>query len=196
MVDLCQFMNIFIVTPPIRKPDFLVAWENKYNGHNLIIIEDHKTQEIVTPRFKNIPTKRFMWRNIHADLGKNEWIFSRRNDVIRYYGFWKIHEMVEDVIVAPDDDCYPVKNKHVSRHIYNLSLHPSSEWFTTSPYPQVLFSCGFSYKIRNSFKTFVEFIPKEYLFPTSSMNLALKRQATPYVYYPLEDHPFRRAVEL
>ena len=142
-------MNVFVVIPTIRSLDFLKEWAGEFTNCHLVIVEDHKKQEIKTPTNGFLSVRHLTWRHIREDFGKDEWIFPRQNAGIRSYGFWKAHAAGADVIITLDDDCYPAEKDFVKKHLANLASSAPDSWFSTFPNPDYMFTRGFPYGIRN-----------------------------------------------
>jgi reversibly glycosylated polypeptide / UDP-arabinopyranose mutase len=147
--------NVSIVIPTIRSLSFLDKWGDEFLGCSLIVVEDHKTQEIPTPTGKFNQVHHFVWEDISRDFGKDEWIFSRKNAGIRSYGFWKAHQLGADVIITLDDDCYPAEDKLVKKHLNNLNTKAPEKWFSTFPHPDFNYTRGFPYQNRNKYKAVI-----------------------------------------
>jgi hypothetical protein len=137
--------EIFVVIPTIRTLDFLKSWKDEFRDCTGIIVEDHKTKEIPTPKgvFKKV--HHYSWKDIDTDLGKNSWIIPRKAAAIRSYGFLKSHQLGADVIVTLDDDCYPYEEGFIQKHVKNLSEIVPDHWFPTNPFPGYWFTRGFPY---------------------------------------------------
>lgn len=140
---------MFLVIPTIRNLDFLSEWNSLLSQTHLLIVEDHKDREISPPATGFLSVSHFSWKDIVADFGKDEWIFSRKNAGIRTYGFWKAYEAGADVIITLDDDCYPVDRDFVVQHLENLNTKAPEGWFPTFPDRRFVFTRGFPYGIRN-----------------------------------------------
>lgn len=148
--------NIFLIIPTIRTLDFLTEWKDAFKACHILIIEDHQTQEIPTP--KKLPClsiQHYTWEDIKNDFGKHEWIFSRKNAGIRSYGFWKAYQQGADIIITIDDDCYPVDKDFVDQHIQNLSLKSPKKWINTYPHRGHMFTRGFPYNIRDAYPVII-----------------------------------------
>jgi hypothetical protein len=78
---------------------------------NLIIVEDNpqRTFDIKKDSYKFV-INHYAWEDIEKDLGKDSWIIPRRTSAIKSYGFWKAYQENSDLIIALDDDCYPIEN--------------------------------------------------------------------------------------
>ena len=142
-------MKVFVVIPTIRSLDFLSFWEGTLSSTTLVVIEDHKTKEIPTPRGKYQSIHHFSWIDIARDFGDDEWIFSRQNAGIRSYGFWKAYTLGADVIITLDDDCFPVDRDFVEQHAANLSSSAPEGWTNTYPHREFVFTRGIPYHVRN-----------------------------------------------
>jgi hypothetical protein len=109
-------MKISIVVPTIRENStkrFLSEWESVFEEHkiHLVVIEDNpeKTFDIKEKYYK-FEISHYSWEDIEKDLGKDSWIIPRRTSAIKSYGFWKAYQIKSDLIIALDDDCYPIEN--------------------------------------------------------------------------------------
>lgn len=142
-------MNIAVVIPTIRSLDFLSEWKGQFADCQLIIVEDHPTQQIETPRGDFKKVDHYCWQSIHSDFGDDEWIFPRQNAGIRTYGFWKAYSAGADIIITLDDDCYPTGDGFVQTHVENLRSNAPTDWFPTFPHPNYMYTRGFPYDIRN-----------------------------------------------
>jgi len=147
--------KVFIVIPTIRSLSFLTEWKDAFKETNLIIVEDHKTQEIAAPNKGFQAIYHYTWENIKKDFGKDEWIFSRKNAGIRSYGFWKSYTLSADIIITLDDDCYPAEEGFIEKHIDNLSASSPNKWTTTYPYPEFMFTRGIPRSVRNKNTTVI-----------------------------------------
>jgi hypothetical protein len=143
--------KVFLVIPTIRDLVFLKSWKNEFMDCNLIAVEDGGKKDVKIPNnhFKSIT--HFGWNDIDRDLGKDNWIISRRNAGIRSYGFLKAYQMGADIIITLDDDCYPDDVDFVYKHLRNLRLKMPGAWFTTYPNPKWMYTRGFPYRIRKMF---------------------------------------------
>jgi reversibly glycosylated polypeptide / UDP-arabinopyranose mutase len=148
-------MNISLVIPTIRSLSFLDVWGDILSSCNLVIVEDHQTQEITLPKRKYQSVSHYTWGDIRKDFGKDEWIFSRHNAGIRSYGFWKAYEQGADIIITLDDDCYPVDKDFLRQHQKNLTLSAPESWITTFPHPDFVFTRGIPYTIRDTYPVMI-----------------------------------------
>ena len=142
-------MNIALVIPTIRTLSFLSAWKSLLSPCHLIIVEDHERKTITLPKTKFRSVSHYSWEDICHDFGTDEWIFSRHNAGIRSYGFWKAYKTGADIIITIDDDCYPVDEDFLQRHIAHLSLRAPTNWVGTFPHPDFLYTRGFPYTVRS-----------------------------------------------
>lgn len=141
--------KVFLVIPTIRDLKFLKSWGNNFGKCHLIIVEDRPKPKIKTKNLKVKSVHHFSWQDIDKDLGKDNWIISRKNAGIRNYGFWKANQMGADVIITLDDDCYPAENNFVEKHLDNLNFKTAEDWFPTYPDPEWIYTRGFPYSVRN-----------------------------------------------
>ncbi len=108
-------MKISVVVPTIRENSirrFIGEWEEVFDKYkiNLIIIEDNPIKSFEINKNLKFPIFHYSWEDIEKDLGKDSWIIPRRTSAIKSYGFWKAYQMKSDMIIALDDDCYPLEN--------------------------------------------------------------------------------------
>lgn len=142
-------MKTFLVIPTTRDLSFLAEWGDEFRDCHLVVVEDHPTQQLPTPKGNHQGVYHLTWKNIKQDFKKNEWIFSRHNAGLRCYGFWKAYQLGADSIVTIDDDCYPADKNFIATHITNLSLRAPTGWTTTYPHPDFVFTRGVPYTIRD-----------------------------------------------
>lgn len=142
-------MKLFLVIPTIRNLNFLKSWSGQFSKTNLIVVEDAKSKSVKIPDagFKSVV--HFSWEDINQEMGKNAWIFSRKNSGIRSYGFWKAYNLGADVILTLDDDCYPAGDDFVNGHLDNLNYKTPQRWVNTYPDPKWMYSRGFPYSVRD-----------------------------------------------
>jgi hypothetical protein len=138
-----------LVIPTIRNLDFLSAWGSQFTDCALIVVEDDFERTVQFSAKQFAQTDHFCWADISRELGDDEWIISRKNAGIRSYGFWKAWQMGADVIVTIDDDCYPVSEGFVERHLQNLNFLAPERWVNTYPDPRWMFTRGMPYGNRN-----------------------------------------------
>jgi len=140
-------MEVSVVVPTIRESSilrFLNEWRKIFEKENvnLIIIEDNpqKTFNIPSNTYK-FTINHYSWEDIEIDLGEDSWIIPRRTSAIKSYGFWKAYQKKADLIIALDDDCYPIENyiKNFQKgnliQIYKKNLFENKfkelSWFST-----------------------------------------------------------------
>ncbi len=148
-------MKIFLVIPTIRSLDFLVAWSDAFADCHVLIVEDGPKKTIRVPHVPQKEILHYCWQDIRDDFGRNEWIFSRKNAGIRSYGFWKAHEFGADIIITLDDDCYPIEEAFVQKHVDNLSRSAPHGWVTTYPHPDFIYTRGIPYEIRDAYPAMI-----------------------------------------
>lgn len=141
--------KVFVVIPTIRSLRFLTAWQNQFQDCYGLIVEDHRQKEIVTPQKFFKKTYHYSWNDIDRELGKESWIVPRKNAGIRNYGFYKAYKLGADVIITLDDDCFPVEENFIQKHLNNLDFKAATDWFPTYPDPIYMYTRGFPYSIRN-----------------------------------------------
>lgn len=111
MVDLNK---IAIVVPTIRENSikrFIFEWRKIFEKYkiSLIIVEDNPTKTFDINLKEKFKIYHYSWKDIEKDLGKDSWIIPRRTSAIKSYGFWKAYQLKSDIIIALDDDCYPLE---------------------------------------------------------------------------------------
>jgi hypothetical protein len=145
--------DVYLVVPTIRDLAFFAEWGNAFQGCHLLIVEDREKKTVTLPHQNFRSITHVCWKDIEADFGNDEWIFSRHNAGIRSYGFWKAWKAKADVVITLDDDCYPVgdSSTFVRQHLDNLSFSAPEKWFATYPDPQWMFTRGFPYGAREKF---------------------------------------------
>ncbi|HUC94798.1 MAG TPA: hypothetical protein VMR19_02260 [Candidatus Saccharimonadales bacterium] len=141
-------IKVFIVIPTIRNLYFLKAWKNEFTKCHSIIIEDGNDKTVNTDNLNFASVSHLTYKDIVKDFGGKSWIFSRKNAGIRSYGFWRAYKAGADVIITLDDDCYPDDSDFVDKHIKNLALKSSTDWFPTYPNPKWIYTRGFPYDAR------------------------------------------------
>lgn len=139
--------DIYIVVPTIRESSilrFLDEWKKLFEKYRitLIIVEDNP-QKSFNIRLNDYKFKiiHYCWSDIDNDLGKNSWIFPRRSSAIKSFGFYKSYQLGAEMIIALDDDCYPIeryisgfnKKDFIKSHYENLFLKNVNEdkWIST-----------------------------------------------------------------
>lgn len=144
-----KLKKVFLVIPTIRDLDFLNEWGEEFKDCHLIVVEDRDKKSIKVGKtfLKNI--SHFCWKDIKDDFGKGEWMFSRKNAGIRSYGFWKAYGMGADVVLTLDDDCFPVEEEYVKKHLDNLFFKGAKDWTATYPDPKWMYTRGIPYKVRD-----------------------------------------------
>lgn len=129
--------SIHVVVPTIREASikrFIAEWDSCFAARQvrLIVVEDNPERMFdIDAARHGFPVMHCCWQDIEADLGRDEWIISRRDSAIKCYGFWKACQQEADVIIALDDDCYPLSNHRnavdhdfLGTHLARLSGEP------------------------------------------------------------------------
>ena len=202
-------MNVLVV-PTIREnsiKSFMGAWDFS-QWDKVIIIEDNpeKTFSIGSE------CEHFSWKEIEEDLGKDAWIFSRRDSGIRCYGFLKAYQEGADYYFTLDDDCSPTEYDHCKEHIKNMEQCP--KWIESVPnyrtrglpyrnygkVDNVVMSVGLwegvpdfdcihslAAKVPDNFKPpkYTRILANNQYVPICGMNLAFKKEIAPACYFPL-----------
>ena len=114
-------IKISIIVPTIREGSikrFISEWQKLFGKYkvNLIIVEDNPTKTFDINLNEKFNIFHYSWEDIEKDLRKDSWIIPRRTSAIKSYGFWKAYQMNSDMIIALDDDCYPLE-----RYIKNFN---------------------------------------------------------------------------
>lgn len=206
-------MKIYIVVPTIREKnitEFLVAWEKELKDYIIIIIEDNPQK---TFNINKSNVLHFSWEDIDNELKEKSWIIPRRTDCIRSYGYYKAYKLGADIIITLDDDCFPLDEYFVDKHIASLTKGNENAWesslenlkprgvpyFNLNRNNECLLNHGMwegipDYDavtqlnlIRLNLKTewVDKTISKGKYFPMCGMNLAWKRELTPAMYFLL-----------
>ena len=203
-----------IVVPTLR-PDcihkFLDAWRSEFAPHYLIVIEDNPEP---TFNLSGNNVRHFSWSDIDAEFGKDSWIFPRRTDCIRSYGYYKAWQLQPDLIITLDDDCYPESDGFIESHWRQLnSPAVSNAWVSSGkgatprgvPYDTLAREqeCALNHGLWNNnpdldaitvlahkrspqeFLILDQTIPKGAYFPMCGMNLAWKPELSPAMYFLL-----------
>lgn len=157
--------KVVIVVPTIREASierFLDEWNQEFSTKNknftisLLIVEDNpkKTFNLKRP---NMNITHYAWDDIEKEFKNRAWIFPRRTDCVRSYGYFKAYQMNPDMIVTLDDDCYPLKNYMKSEskksflmshwdQLYKKGIYQDDAWHSTI---KKLRPRGMPYKVRN-----------------------------------------------
>ena len=207
-------MKAAIVVPTVRPEcarEFLQAWRNQFAAHHVIVVEDHPN-----PTFSvsdgNI--RHFSWAEIDSAFGADSWIFPRKTDGIRSYGFYKAWQMQPAMIVTLDDDCFPLGDGFIEDHFRQLDQPAVSRgWVSTGsgavprgvPYDAVdrEYECVLNHGLWTNipdldaitvlagkrqpqeFAGVNQTVPKGMYFPMCGMNVAWKPELTPAMYFLL-----------
>lgn len=106
--------------------DFLLAWKSA-PWDEIIVVEDGPSRSMPIDGVYERPVHHFSWAQIADDTDvidpKN---FSRCDSAIKAYGFWAAIRLGADIVIALDDDCFPIgsPDDYVARHIAALSSRP------------------------------------------------------------------------
>ena len=207
-------MKIAVVVPTIRENQiakFLDAWDNQFYEHNVYcyVIEDNEQTEFSLP----IPNFHcFHISHESIDGYKNDWIFPRKTDCIRSFGFLRAYNDGADIIITLDDDCIPSDGNEIKRHIYNLQSEKGMiPWHNTIdfkyprgyPFQTEKRKCVISHGLWDinpdldaitklterqkslDYKFKNDFVPVNYYYPMCGMNLAFTREILPAMYFLL-----------
>lgn len=207
-------MKAAIVIATVREENiikFLEVWRDEFASHDLILVEDNPQRSfaISCPNFSH-----YSWEEIDREFGRNSWIFPRRTDCIRSYGFYKAYQRHPDMIVTLDDDCYPETKRFLEKHYERLSSPASSNaWIATGngllprgvPYEKTSreLKCVINHglwtnqpdydaltqlvnkRLAKKFEPVNQVIPKGLYFPMCGMNLAWLPEVTAAMYFLL-----------
>ncbi len=205
---------VTIVVPTIRRAsiaEFLAAWRAEFIGHRVIVMEDNPE-----PTFDlgDSSIHHLSWRDIDRELGEWSWIIPRRTDCVRSFGYLRAMQLGCDVIITLDDDCFPIAEGFIDRHVQNL-FEPSRQeaWVSTGsgvtprgvPYlarartQKVGISHGLWTNVPDydactqlvvargtaKFQPIHQTIPSGSYYPMCGMNLAWRAELTPAMYFLL-----------
>lgn len=200
-------MNVLVV-PTIRKDNivpFLDRWKSIEKWDNIIIVEDNPVKSC-----KLDVDYHYCWEDIDKDLKDKSWIISRRDSAIRSYGFLKAYQLGADYIFTLDDDCLPISDNFIEKHLENLTNF--SKWSGSIPdirtrgipyrnlgkLNNVVINLGLwegipdfdSIQMLSNQNTNL-ILPKNRIlaigqyYPICGMNFSHKREITPACYFPL-----------
>ncbi len=189
---------IAVVVPTIREEQlkkFLEAWESLFKKHNvsLYIVKDGENPTVNGTTLESV-------------MGKDKDLIYNFNDGVRNLGFYQAYKDGADIIISLDDDVLP-DGDTIQDHLDALSKKYPISWMNTV---HEVFMRGFPYSLRDesecvlshgAWKGVADFdastqlvigtpevtprrmpIPKGVLFPMCIMNVAFKRELTPYFY--------------
>jgi reversibly glycosylated polypeptide/UDP-arabinopyranose mutase len=147
-------MKAIIVIPTIRDLSFLEDWRSQFQGHKIIVCEDHPEKQISLPSGFDID--HYSWKEIGEELGDRAWIIPHFNASVRSFGYWKAWQENPDLIVTIDDDCYPSELTSdgigfLEKHWQNLQRMATTSWELTAPF----YTRGFPYEVRETSRTVV-----------------------------------------
>lgn len=210
--------RIVVVVPTVREAcmqQFLAAWEDEFDGVELIVVEDNPERTFALRTRAEIT--HVCWRDIDDQLGERAWIIPRRTDCVRSFGYWQAWQRNPDMIVTLDDDCLPPTTgpggflqAHWQR-LERVAEHDAWVSTTTGTIPR-----GVPYFHRNRQQRCVlshgmwtnvidydavtqlgqarcatpvgfpdQIIPRGAFFPMCGMNLAWRPELTPTLYFLL-----------
>ncbi len=207
-------MKTAIVVPTVRPEsirEFLEAWRSQFASHDILIIEDGP-EPALNVSDSNI--HHFCWADIDAEFGRESWIFPRKTDCIRSYGFYKAWQLQPDMIVTLDDDCFPCGEGFIEDHFRQLQQPAISRgWVSTGsgamprgvPYDTLdrEYECILNHGLwtnvpdldavtvlahKRQPQEFIganQTVPKGMYFPMCGMNVAWKPELTPAMYFLL-----------
>lgn len=207
-------MKAAIVVPTVRPEcilEFLQAWRSQFASHHVLIIEDHP-EPIFSVSDSNV--RHFSWADIDAEFGSDSWIFPRKTDGIRSYGFYKAWQLQPDIVITLDDDCFPRGEGFVEEHVRRLEQPAISRGWTSTgtgamprgvPYDALdrEYECVLNHGLWTNIpdldaltvltnkrqpQEFVgvnQTVPKGIYFPMCGMNVAWKPELTPAMYFLL-----------
>lgn len=207
-------MKAAVVVPTIREShlaDFLGAWAEEFAGQLVIVVEDNPQRSFAV---RGAQVRHYSWAEIDAEFGADAWIFPRRTDCVRSYGYYKAFQAGVDMIVTLDDDCYPAGPGFLARHYQNLAQTAAEPaWVSTGrgtaprgmPYQaaerraECVLSHGLwrqvpdfdavtqlaNARFGQPFEPVEQVIPKGKFFPLCGMNVAFKPQLAPAMYFLL-----------
>jgi reversibly glycosylated polypeptide/UDP-arabinopyranose mutase len=207
-------MKTAIVVPTVRPEcirEFLEAWRTQFASHEVLIVEDGPEPTFSVP---DSNVRHFSWADIDAEFGSQGWIFPRKTDCIRSYGFYKAWQLQPEMIVTLDDDCFPRGEGFIEDHFRQLEQPAISRgWVSTGsgamprgvPYDTLDRECECilnhslwtnapdldaitvlaNKRQAQEFIGVSQTVPKGMYFPMCGMNVAWKPELTPAMYFLL-----------
>ena len=205
-------MNVLVV--PSNRADRIEQFCKEWNGHfdRIVVVEDGPKKTF------NISCDHYSWNEIEEEMGEDNWIISRKDSAIRSFGFLMAKKHDPDHIFTLDDDCSPIGNDFVEKHIEAMSNTP--KWMMPAdrrtrgvPYrnvgrcPNIALNMGMWKGVPdlNAIQALsgenweledmeTKIIPANQYFPLCGMNLCFKPWILPLMYFPLmgEGQPYRR----
>lgn len=177
---------------------FLKEWEEQFLLHRCVVYIVHDGEK---PRLERV-----IWDDREeVEVEDHSWLYNL-NDGVRNLGFAQAFQGGADVIVSLDDDVLPVGDT-IGDHLEILEQSYPVSWVNTT---KEHYMRGFPYGIRQEAKCVLSHgvwngvadfdassqlvfgtpeqtpvvgpIPKGVLFPMCIMNVAFKREATPWMY--------------
>jgi len=100
-------MKVTTTITTCRQLENLEAWaETDLINSHLIVVEDSAKRTVKIP--SEYDYTYYNWNDIDKEMGANAWIISRQADALRSFSFLKAHDDNPSMVVALDDDCYPI----------------------------------------------------------------------------------------
>ena len=197
--------------------DFYEAWKDELSDINILIVENNAGH---TFECRTENTTHLSWVDIDRDLGKNYWIIPRNCSSILSYGCYKAAKD-SDIIILLDENARPGKEEVIQKHLELMSqTQKESAWtnILTNIKPKGVPFHNVNRKVplymnhglwtenavldaatelslnQNSPEITCNstLIPKGHYFSMSSINLAIRKEIAPLMYFLLmgEDYPF------
>lgn len=191
------------VVVPTNRPEKLVTFKKSWNdqfekhGVRLVVVHDGET-----------PYVDFEGKCFDAEgvLGEFADLIYNKNDGVRNLGFAFAYKMGADIIISLDDDTFPYGDT-IGDHLKALEGRYPLKWMNTA---NEIYMRGFPYGVRDEAKCVLSHgvwngvadfdastqlvlgtpevtyrkmpVPKGVYFPMCIMNVAFRREATPFMY--------------
>ena len=197
--------------------EFYKAWENELKEVQLLVVENNAGQ---TFDCRSENTKHYSWVDIDRDLGKNYWIIPRNSSSILSYGCYKASSEA-DIIIILDENARPESEGVIKKHIELLNqTHEEKSWtnilenikpkgvpfhnisrkvplymnhgmWTENAVLDAATELSLSHK-SPEISCNSTLIPRGHYFSMSSINLAIRSEIAPLMYFLLmgNDYPF------
>ena len=197
--------------------DFYSAWKDELKDVKLLVIENNAGQ---TFECRSDNTVHYSWVDIDRDLGKHYWIIPRNTSSIISYGCYK-SSLDSDIIIILDENSRPGKEGVIQKHVQLMNddhlenawtkvldnIKPKGVPFHNSSRKVPLYMNHGMWTENAVLDAATELslnqnspeilcnstlIPRGHYFSMSSINLAIRSEIAPLMYFLLmgDDYPF------